>query len=121
MLKHKEDLLARKIRRFDENNWWQWGRAHHESKKRRIYVNTKTRRASPFFLRKSCDYDGAMLALFPLDNNVNLPNLCDLLNAVNWEELGFVCDGRFLFGQRSLQCCMLPKSFSRYVKTLFAA
>ena len=36
----------------------------------------------------------------------------DLLNdAVDWQELGFVCDGRFLFAQRSLQNCMLPDVF----------
>jgi adenine-specific DNA-methyltransferase len=34
---------------------------------------------------------------------------------VNWQELGFVCDGRFLFTQRSLQTSVLPDSFSRFL------
>jgi hypothetical protein len=33
---------------------------------------------------------------------------------VDWQQLGFVCDGRFIFTQRSLQTCLLPDKFSRY-------
>jgi hypothetical protein len=41
-----------------------------------------------------------------------LARAAELLNdAVDWQELGFVCDGRFLFSQRSLQTCMLPDVF----------
>ncbi|GAA9841538.1 hypothetical protein VN0563_11700 [Helicobacter pylori] len=42
---------------------------------------------------------------------MDLQNLCDKLNAINWQELGFVCDGRFLFSQRSLENALLPKDF----------
>lgn len=111
---HKQELLARKIRRFDERNWWQWGRAHYESTRPRIYVNSKTRRNAPFFLHPSCDYDGAVLAIFPHANNSDTKQLCAMLNQVNWDELGFVCGGRFLFNQRSLQDCMLPEKFAQY-------
>ena len=34
---------------------------------------------------------------------------------VNWQELGFVCDGRFLFTQRSLQNSLLPDGFARFL------
>jgi adenine-specific DNA-methyltransferase len=37
-----------------------------------------------------------------------------MLNDVNWAELGFVCDGRFLFAQRSLENSLLPEDFSDY-------
>lgn len=112
---HKQTLLERRIIKFDENNWWQWGRAHHQSTAPRIYVNSKTRRSKPFFLHDSNDYDGSVLAVFPQCKEPNLPRLRDELNAVNWEELGFVCDGRFLFSQRSLQNCLLPEHFSMLI------
>ncbi len=35
----KERLLARRVTRFDESNWWKWGRRHHVSDAPRIYVN----------------------------------------------------------------------------------
>ena len=34
---------------------------------------------------------------------------------VDWQQLGFVCDGRFIFTQRSLQTCLLPDKFARYL------
>ncbi|MGI9298539.1 MAG: Eco57I restriction-modification methylase domain-containing protein [Gammaproteobacteria bacterium] len=110
--RHKQILMARKIRRFDETNWWRWGRAHFESDRPRVYVNAKTRAAAPFFLHSSRDYDGSVLAVFPRDETADLRKLRDKLNAVNWRELGFVCGGRFLFAQRGLQNCLLPKSFA---------
>ena len=111
---HKERLLARRVRAFDESNWWQWGRQHHVSDAPRIYVNAKTRRARPFFLHDCPNYDGAILALFPKLPGMDLALAADMLNdQVDWQELGFVCDGRFLFTQRALQNTLLPRAFER--------
>ena len=112
LAQHKRRLLARRVRPFGEHNWWQWGRVHHRSDAPRIYVNSKTRKARPFFLHDCPHYDGSVLALFARDPAMDLQAAADLLNdAVDWQELGFVCDGRFLFAQRSLQNCMLPDVF----------
>jgi len=109
---HKERLLARRVRLFDESNWWHWGRMHHVTEAPRLYVNCKTRRARPFFLHDCNDYDGAVLALFPHLPSMDLALAADMLNdQVDWAELGFVCDGRFLFTQRTLQNCLLPPVF----------
>jgi adenine-specific DNA-methyltransferase len=113
----KERLLARRVTRFDEHNWWKWGRRHPVSDAPRIYVNHKTRNPQPFFLNDCKNYDGAVLALFPhrtdLDGAV-LRRLTLALNEVDWHELGFVCDGRFLFSQRSLENTLLPEDFADY-------
>jgi adenine-specific DNA-methyltransferase len=112
LTKHKDKLLARRIRRFDETNWWQWGRIHHVSSAPRIYVNQKTRRAQPYFLHPCNNYDGSILAIFPKHARMDLRRAVHLLNSrVDWSELGFVCDGRFIFGQRTLQTCLLPEDF----------
>jgi adenine-specific DNA-methyltransferase len=111
---HKDKLLARRVRPFDESNWWHWGRLHHLSDAPRIYVNCKTRRPRPFFLHDCTNYDGAVLALFPKVSGMDLPLVTDMLNdAVDWDELGFVCDGRHLFTQRTLQNCLLPPAFEK--------
>ena len=114
LLAHKKELMARRIRRFDESNWWQWGRAHFESERPRIYVNVKTRRKNPFFIHSAKDYDGSVLAIFPKDSGADLIHLCEELNKVNWADLGFVCDGRFIFTQKSLEECILPKCFAEF-------
>lgn len=110
--KFKKTLLERRVRQFDETNWWMWGRKHPVTDAPRIYVNVMTRRAKPFFLHECNNFDGSVLALFPKDRSMNLEKAVDLLNtAVDWTELGFICDGRFIFHQRSLQNCLLPEQF----------
>jgi adenine-specific DNA-methyltransferase len=113
----KERLLARRVTRFDENNWWKWGRRHHVSDAPRIYVNNKTRNPRPFFLHPCNNYDGSVLALFPHRAKLkadDLQRLAEMLNDVDWHELGFVCDGRFLFSQRSLEQALLPEGFAEF-------
>lgn len=111
LLPHKERLIARRIRPFDESNWWHWGRGYHQSAQPRVYVNNKTRRAQPFFVHACTHYDGAVMAIFPRDPAVDVRALASALNGVDWADLGFVCDGRFLFTQRSLEQSPLPASF----------
>lgn len=115
---HKQRLLARRVTKFDENNWWKWGRRHHVSDAARIYVNHKTRNTQPFFLNDCNNYDGAILALFPHRRKLgreDMRQLAAMLNDVDWNELGFVCDGRFLFAQRSLEQAPLPESFAPFM------
>ncbi|MCB1957518.1 MAG: class I SAM-dependent methyltransferase [Rhodocyclaceae bacterium] len=113
---HRERLQARRIRRFSEDDWWQWGRGYYQSPRPRIYVNGKTRHPRPFFVHACPHYDGAVLAIFPRDPEADIQSLCEALNRVDWAELGFVCDGRFLFSQRSLEHAPLPAEFARFVR-----
>ncbi|TLD87150.1 class I SAM-dependent methyltransferase [Helicobacter sp. MIT 03-1614] len=112
----KEQLLRRRIKKFNELNWWEWGRDYYKSENPRIYVNTKTRNKTPFFLHPCNVYDGSVLAVFPKFkvDSIRLGILCERLNNVDWEELGFVCDGRFLFSQRSLENAVLDSSFLEF-------
>lgn len=118
----KPRLLRRRIKKFDETNWWTWGRSHYQSSEKRIYVNCKTRALRPFFLHPCNDYDGSVLAIFPHRQDADLQVLCAMLNDVDWAELGFKCDGRFLFSQRALEQCLLPEPFRRFAvhSALFA-
>jgi adenine-specific DNA-methyltransferase len=113
---YKDDLLKRGIRKFSENDWWQWGRLHHISQQKRIYVNCKTRNKNPFFVHNCKNYDGSVLAIFPRNQNLDINELCEKLNKVNWYELGFICDGRFIFSQKSLENTLLPDTFRKYIQ-----
>ncbi|MCL2876990.1 MAG: class I SAM-dependent methyltransferase [Betaproteobacteria bacterium] len=109
---HKETLLARQIRKFDESNWWKWGRDYHKSSTARIYVNGRTRNKRPFFKHPCKAYDGSILALFP-KTEIDIDHAVELFNIfVPWEELGFIVDGRHLFTQRSLETLLLPEAFA---------
>lgn len=103
---HKDELLKRRIKKFSEQNWYEWGRGYFESDLPRIYVNGKTREKNPFFISDCKAYDGSILAIFPkfkINDEKHLQEICDFLNNINWEEYGFKCDGRFLFNQKSLE------------------
>jgi adenine-specific DNA-methyltransferase len=112
---HKDRLISRGIRPFTEENWWHWGRGYPQTDAPRVYVNGRTRRESPFFLHPCMNFDGALLAIFPRRRDVDLKAFRDGLNAVAWSDLGFVCDGRFLFTQRSLENTPLPAAFRRFL------
>ena len=103
LLPYKEALMNRRIRVFNEKNWWQWGRKYCERESPRIYVNCKTRNPKPFFTHPSKEYDGSVMALFPKNLNMDLERAVARLNKINWPKLGFVCGGRLLFTQRSLE------------------
>jgi adenine-specific DNA-methyltransferase len=113
---YKEVLINRKIKKFSENDWWHWGRAFPENNLKRIYVNCKTRNKNPFFINDCKNYDGSILALFPINQTIDEQQVCDLLNSINWNSLGFVCGKRFLFSQRALEKCKVSKSdFSSFI------
>ena len=104
---NKEKLLNRKIKKFNENNWWQWGRGLYESSENRIYVNCKTRDQKPFFTNDCKYYDGSVLAIFPkVDIDIN--KSIEILNNIDWDELGFKVGGRLCFTQKSLENTYLP-------------
>jgi adenine-specific DNA-methyltransferase len=110
LIKNKKKLIKRKIRKFNENNWYKWGRDFYISNNPRVYVNARTRDTKPFFLHDSIYYDGSILGIFP-KKYIDIVKFKDMLNNVDWEDLGFVCDGRYIFNQRKLENTLLPSSF----------
>jgi len=72
LLAHKDDLLARRIRSFDETNWWKWGAIRNaevmESPTSRFFVPAKTRDRAPFFTAAGRPHHAAgLLGLFRRD------------------------------------------------------
>lgn len=112
LLPHKKQLLARKIRRFGPDNWWEWGRNHLDTPMPRLYVNCITRDPEPFFLHPALHWDGSLLALFP-KKPLDLQAAADVLNAAGWESLGFRSHGRTRFTQRGLTHAPAPAGLSR--------
>ena len=113
----KKELLNRGIQKFTNKNWWKWGRSYYDSELKRIYVNCllRTNNDKPFFINECKCYDGSVLAIFPLDQNLNIVDLRDALNNVNWKALGFMDGKRYKFSQRSLENAMLPPEFIEFL------
>jgi adenine-specific DNA-methyltransferase len=114
----KERLLRRKVKKFTEDNWWMWGRSHHVSKERRVYVPVKTKQKTPFFTHDCIHYDGTLLGVFFKDTVTAPPEkVMGMLNEVDWDELGFRVGGRFIFSQNALESVLLPKDFTSLVSS----
>lgn len=108
---YKTTLLNRKIKQFNENNWWEWGRKIRYITKDKIYVNMRTRDMQPFFTHESGWFDGSILALIPKeDNPYSISELIDILNHTDWAAQGFQVGGRLIFGQRSLSNAFILKN-----------
>lgn len=115
IIKNETRLRSRKIMKITDENWWKWGRDFYKSDRPRIYVNSKTRNKKPFFINDCKNYDGSILAIFPKYDNMDINELCEMLNNVNWNDLGFMCNDRYLFTQRGLENAKLPNSFHKYI------
>lgn len=106
---HKQALLERGIKKFNDQNWWSWGRAvDFREGVLRIYINCKTRNPNPFFISKCDKWDGSVLALFP-KKNIDLDIALNKLNSIDWNDLGFVTGGRFVFAQKSLKEALINR------------
>jgi adenine-specific DNA-methyltransferase len=109
MISKKDLVIKRKIKKFDETNWWTWGRDFYKSDRRRIYVNAKTRNPNPFFINECRNYDGSILALIPKNDEIesNIDNYLIKLNKIDWNSLGFKVGGRYMFTQKTLENIIL--------------
>lgn len=90
LIPFKNILINRKIKKFDENTWYMWGRDFYHSDQERIYVNAKTRCNTPFFHNECKNYDGSVLAIFPkfpADKNVCQKYAKCLMKSIgtNWD------------------------------------
>ena len=110
--KKKELLINRKIKSFNESNWFLWGAVRNIKKMRGdgycIYVNSKTRNEKPFFKEKVGYFDGSILALFP-KKDVDLDKWVDRLNNSKDEffEQGMITGNKYQFTQRGLSKFLL--------------
>lgn len=114
--KHKEFLINRKIKIFNEKNWFTWGRGYHKTDRHRIYVNEKTRNMKPFFINDCKAYDGSIFGIFPKKELTKreLEEMKKMLNNLDWENLGFLCGGRLIFSKKSLSGIKLPSEFKKF-------
>jgi adenine-specific DNA-methyltransferase len=105
LLKNKKVLIERQIKKFNENNWWEWG-APRNIKKMEIYhgveciyIRSCTRNKIVAFIGK-VDYFAGLLMLRPT-KKCNLQKVIDYLNDEEFK-FNYMYSGRFKIGQRQL-------------------
>jgi adenine-specific DNA-methyltransferase len=107
LLKHKEVLISRRIKKFNETNWYYYGAVRNlqfmQQQGQCIYVNAKTRVDEPFFIADIDYFDGSVLALYPR-YDLDLIYWVNKLNSSRdlFQEQGLYVNNRFLFTVKTL-------------------
>lgn len=88
---NKEQLINRKIRRFNENNYWHWGAVRNielmKSERNRFYAYHRTRNSEVFFESDAQFFSGGLIALYAREDvNVNLKKTLEYLNGTEFRE-----------------------------------
>ena len=104
--KNKQVLMNRKIKKFDENNWFEWGAPRNvklieeNMGKECIYISNLTRQKEVAFVDKVRYFGGTLLMLLPKDN-IDLKKVVSYLNSERFKK-NFTYSGRFKIGHRQL-------------------
>ena len=113
LLENKDVLIKRKIKKFNESNWYQWGAPRNirvmEEKKGTecIYVKNLTRNDTVAFSGKVMYFGGALLIMIP-KKKVNTENVIDYLNSEQFKE-NYIYSGRFKIGHKQLSKAYIPR------------
>ena len=105
LLDHKEDLINRRIKKYDENNWFEWGAPRNVKKiekykgEKCIYILTLTREENIAFIGE-VDYFGGLIMMRPT-KECNLQKIVDYLNSESFKS-NYMYSGRFKIGHRQL-------------------
>lgn len=106
LLKNKTELLKRKIKKFNEKNWFEWGAPRNINTikenidKDCIYIHNLTRKKNVAFKGKVNYFGGNLLILIP-KQTINLDKIVNYINSDLFKN-NFMFSGRFKLGHRQI-------------------
>jgi len=112
LLDHKNELIERKIRKFNENNWFEWGAPRNiitintNLGKDCIYIYNLTRKTNVSFLGKINYFGGGLIMLKP-KKICNLTNIVSYINSNKFKD-NFTFSGRFKIVHRQISNSYIP-------------
>ena len=108
---NKEALLCRKIKKFSEANWYEWGAPRNLSSIRKymdkdcIYIRNMTRQKEVAFAGKVQYFGGGLLCLVPKEGEVT--PILEYLNSDVFKK-EYMYAGRFKIGHKQISMAILP-------------
>jgi adenine-specific DNA-methyltransferase len=114
LLKHKPLLMERRIKAFDETNWFKWGATRNMKTvtnnigKECIYIYNLTRNKTVAFLGTVNYFGGNLMLLLP-KQHINLNNVVAYLNSDKFKE-NFIFSKRFKIGHHGLSLSFIPNN-----------
>ena len=114
LFNHKNVLINRGIRKFNENNWFEWGAPRNINiilsniGKECIYIHTLTRKKMIAFKGKVNYFGGGLIMIIP-KNSINLDIVVSYLNSDEFKK-NFIFSGRFKIGHRQICNSIIPNN-----------
>lgn len=115
LLCNKKELIERGIRKFNENNWFEWGAPRNirainaNLGKDCIYIYNLTRKQNVSFLGKVHYFGGGLIMLVPKKNS-NINNIVSYINSNTFKN-NFMFSGRFKIGHRQICNSYIPNEY----------
>jgi len=112
---NKKELIKRKIRKFNENNWFEWGAPRNITSINNnmgnecIYIYNLTRKNNVSFLSKVNYFGGGLIMLIP-KKPCNLNNIISYINSDIFKN-NFIFSGRFKIGHRQISNSYIPNEY----------
>lgn len=110
---HKDALLQRKIKTFNESNWYEWGAPRNMASiqthwnKPCIYVRSLTRQSEVAFQGHAQHFGGSLLCLIPKRDDVNMNKVLDYLNSDAGKK-NYMYAGRYKIGHKQVREMVVP-------------
>jgi adenine-specific DNA-methyltransferase len=117
LLSHKSQLMERKIKKFTETNWFEWGAprniqsiSKHWSKPC-IYVRNMTRKKDVAFTGVVQYFGGTLLCLVPktIISANEMERIVQTINSASFQK-DYIYAGRFKIGHKQISNAIIPNS-----------
>ena len=115
LLSYKDELMSRKIKKFNEQNWFQWGAPRNIKTikenigKECIYIYNLTRHKNIAFKGNVNYFGGGLIIIIP-KKKINLDNVISYLNSDDFKS-NFMFSGRFKIGHRQISNSYIPDNY----------
>ena len=118
LLEHKKELIERKIKKFNENNWFEWGAPRNiksinkNLEKDCIYIYNLTRKINVAFLGKVNYFGGNLIMLKPkkIMEISQLNKIISYMNSNTFKD-NFMFSKRFKIGHRQISNSYIPNKY----------
>ncbi len=112
---NKSILLERKIRKFNEDNWFEWGAPRNITTIKKnlgkpcIYIRNMTRNQEVAFIDKVQHFGGSLLCLIPKEtmSDIELKKIVSFLNTKDLQK-DYLYSGRFKIGHKQVCNIIVP-------------
>ena len=115
LLNYKKDLIERQIRKFNKDNWFEFGATRNMTTinanlgKDCIYIYNLTRKSNVAFLGKVSYFGGNLIILIP-KKSIDLNNMISFINSDIFKS-NFMFSGRFKIGHRIISNSFIPNEY----------